>query len=75
MASALRMSSCSTTLRSACMVFIALSASRLSEAMRAIAIQDGRVSISKRCDALSGAINTIPAAKPRSVVKGRVTRH
>ena len=33
-----------------------------------------RKSISERCNVLSGAINTIPAAKPRSVVKGRMPR-
>ena len=64
-----------TTLRSASMVLIALRASRLSEAMRESAVCGGRVSMSETCDALSGAINTIPAAKPRSVVTGRVTGH
>jgi hypothetical protein len=64
-----------TTLRSACMVLIALRAFRLSEAMSESTIRGGRESISERCDAPSGAINTIPAAKPRSVVTGRATRH
>ncbi len=32
------------------------------------AVRAGRVSISERCDAPPGAGNTIPAAKPRSVV-------
>ena len=53
----------------------ALRASRLSEAMRESAVCGGRVSMSETCDALSGAINTIPAAKPRSVVTGRATGH
>ena len=39
------------------------------------AVCGGRVSMSKTCNALSGAINTIPAAKPRSVVTGRATGH
>ena len=64
-----------TTLRSACMVLLALRACRLSEAMRESTVCGGRVSISERCAALSGAINTIPAAKPRSVVTGRATGH
>ena len=63
-----------TTLRSACMVLIALRASRLSEAMKESTACGGRVSMSETCDALSGAINTIPAAKPRSVVTVRMTR-
>ena len=31
------------------------------------AVRAGRVSISERCDAPPGAVNTIPAAKPHSV--------
>ena len=70
---ALRMSSFYTTLRSACMVLIALRACRLSEAMRKSAVCGCGVSMSDTCDALSGAINTMPAAKLRSVVTGRAT--
>ena len=64
-----------TTLRSACMVLVALRAFRLSEAIRESTACGGRVSMSETCDALSGAIKTIPAAKPRSVVTGRATGH
>jgi len=53
----------------------ALRASRLSEAIRESTACGGRVSMPETCDAPSGAINTIPAAKPRSVVTGRATGH
>jgi len=37
------------------------------------AVCGGRVSMSETCNAPLGAINTIPAAQPRSVVTGRAT--